>query len=946
DPLDETGYELLIRCQLAAGREGSAMGTYARLERALAGAHGGQPGRVLRELRDEATRSPDGLAGGSAIPLMPLALVRDRRTPLVGRERELAALVAACAPEASRSLVLVEGESGMGKSRLLAELAAVVIGQGGLVLHGRSFLTDPLPFGAMQQALRGVPGGRLGDVARLRRMVSDAPGDATRSPIDPAARRFQAFNQISDALGAAARTTRGPCVLLLDDAQWLDPSSVELLGHVVRGGGAGRLRLVMAARPRPAGVDDPVGVIEAAVGGSVRITLEGDSPLLRRSGEELGATIVDESDLGAATAVVLGRADLAVRQLVHLIAIGGDELTLVELAAVIGCEPSEAAGLAALAVADGLLEEPGAPGRAGRIHDARRQAVIRSTAPGAIRSAHRSLAGALESLLDEAVERRSQVPPMSPGVAGRDDEVVRSWMAAYGARLAEHWRRAGGLVAHNRAALYGSQAAEIALEGLAFERAAELAEQARVDLLASMSSITASGTSELSLLLLQGQALNAAGRLSAAAPVWLRAIEVAEATGSPDDQARAVLGLAGPRLGGAVQVPGLREALEASLRRSPADPSLEARVRSRLAGELRAGPVDERRALAESAIELARATGDGAAVADALLWRHLVKICDAEVEGRAALVDEAEQLARGAGRLDLALHARMVRFSDLVEAGRIDDADDELQGWDAEATEAQLPYNRWAAAVCAPTIALARCDLPVAIEGIRRAERLAAPLGDDWMVRSAIGGQWLSVQIVQGDIDGLRAVLEPLVASAAETNWVWGIALALGELIAGNDDRALELIDGPLRAGVDTLVDALRLPSLSFLAIVATTAGAPAPALEDLRRAMEPHAAVWATQHYGGTTHGPLATRIALVDVALGDLDRARARLAPYAVDPAEAEAAQGDELVQLAILMVQARILAASGQLEESRALHRTLADASREGGAHGWAALFERNA
>lgn len=919
DPLDEVGYELLMRCQLAAGREGSALSTYARAEAALSAVLGGQPGRALGELRREAQRAQPAEAGPGALGTLPVALARERRIQLVGREAELASLLAACSPAAPGGVVVIEGPSGIGKTRLLAELGAELVAAGGLVLHGRALQTEPLPFGALVHALRPITGVRPGDETE--------PVGPDDSP-DPAIRRFRAFERIRQAVTAAAPASAAPFVLLLDDAQWLDGSSAELLAHLTREQ-ASPLRVVLAQRTADAEHPVPAALVQTAAGTGRAITLTGPSPLMRRSADDLGASIVDAADLDPATAAALGRVDVAVRQLVHLIAVGGDALTLAELSAVLGCSAGEVEAMAAQAFVEGVLEEPGEAGQAGRLHDARRQAVLRTAPAPAIQSAHRSIAGALESLLDPAAEA----------------DGVQDWLRVTGARLADHWRRAGGAVAQRRAARYGARAAEVALEGLAFEKSASLAARAREDLRASSVSATALEADELGLLLLEGQALNAASMLAAARPVWLEAIALARSTGSPEEEATAVLGLGGPRLGGALRDPDFRGALEAALDRPPADPSLQARLRSRLAGELVDGPVDRRRALADEAIAIARASGSGVALAEALLWRHLVKVSDAEHDGRAALADEAEHAAREAGRLDLALHARMVRFSDLVEEGRIDDAEQELAGWEAEATSGVLPYNRWAAAVCAPSIALARCDVTAAIEGIRLAEELAAPLGDDWMVRSAIGGQWLTVFVVQGDTEALRATLEPLVASDGAIA-VWAAALALGELVAGNDARALELVGEAMRSGAEAMVDALRLPTLSFLALVASTAGASEETLRALRTAIEPHASSWATQHYGGATHGPLALRLALLEIALGDVETARARIAPFAPGTGEGSRHGGEELVGLTWTHVTARILAATGEIERAQAMHRELAQASRAGGALGWAALFERGA
>jgi tetratricopeptide (TPR) repeat protein len=444
---------------------------------------------------------------------------------------------------------------------------------------------------------------------------------------------------------------------------------------------------------------------------------------------------------------------------------------------------------------------------------------------------------------------------------------------------------------------------------------------------------------ELALLLLEGHALNAAGALAASRPVWAQAIDLARRAGTPDEEATAVLGLAGPRIGGALRDPDLRVALERALQRPPADPALGARLRSRLAGELVEGPVELRRDLAEEAIAIARSAGSSGALAEALLWRQLVKLCDAQPD-RGALVDEAESVAREAGRLDLALHARLLRFSDLVERGDLEAADDELAVWEREANAAILPYSRWVAAVSAPTVALARGRFGEAAELIARAKDLGAPLGDDWMVTSAVTGQLMSMALAVGEVDVVRETLGPVIDGGVALP-VWEAALAYSHLVAGDDDQALELLARAIRHGAASSVDALRITTASFLAVVAALAGGRRDTLEALHDALEPHAELWVVQHYGGATHGPVGYRLALLDVALGRLDAAQAGI--DAVD----RATGGAELVAVAAMeraQVVARLHVARGEHGKAAAAAGAAIARAEALGAHGWARLLRR--
>ena len=142
---------------------------------------------------------------------------------LVGRAREQSALRAALdAAVAGRgSLVLIGGEAGIGKTALAEALLAEARAQGALVLVGRCYdLSETPPYGPWAEALARAPhGDRV-----------PAPPDLAGGGAGSQAALFAA---VRDHLIALA-TTR-PLVLLLDDLQWADPASLDLLRTLARG---------------------------------------------------------------------------------------------------------------------------------------------------------------------------------------------------------------------------------------------------------------------------------------------------------------------------------------------------------------------------------------------------------------------------------------------------------------------------------------------------------------------------------------------------------------------------------------------------------------------------------------------------------------------------------------------------------------------------------------
>jgi len=163
---------------------------------------------------------------------------------LIGREREwdrLRATWQAVSRSRSRA-VLIEGESGVGKSRLADDFARWVTAEGGTVLRGRGFdVRVGVPFGAMIEALRsaldapGLSGTDPQWLAEVARVVPELKQRFARLPeIVPAstADSWRLFEGIAQMLLAISEET--PVTVLIDDVQWCDADSCALLHFLVR----------------------------------------------------------------------------------------------------------------------------------------------------------------------------------------------------------------------------------------------------------------------------------------------------------------------------------------------------------------------------------------------------------------------------------------------------------------------------------------------------------------------------------------------------------------------------------------------------------------------------------------------------------------------------------------------------------------------------------------
>ncbi|HEV7862485.1 MAG TPA: AAA family ATPase, partial [Acidimicrobiia bacterium] len=147
----------------------------------------------------------------------------------VGREAELARLTAALddANQGRAPAVVIEGESGAGKTRLLKEFAALAAERGATVLSGRCVDCGDAgpPYWPFVEALRPL---------------TDADTDSVAGGGD----RAGFFERVLDRLEAAGR--RSPVVLLLDDLHWADRSTRDLLGFLLANLAGGPGPLVVA----------------------------------------------------------------------------------------------------------------------------------------------------------------------------------------------------------------------------------------------------------------------------------------------------------------------------------------------------------------------------------------------------------------------------------------------------------------------------------------------------------------------------------------------------------------------------------------------------------------------------------------------------------------------------------------------------------------------------
>lgn len=167
--------------------------------------------------------------------------------PLVGRTRELHALTRAWeqARGGSPGVVLLGGEAGVGKTRLVEELRRTVTDDGGLVLVGGTPTRGSVaqPFAPLTAALRNLL--RALDPADQDHVIGPARTDLARllPELGPAGNAPAAFDQLTSeparlfelVLGVLNRLAdRRPFVFGIEDLHWAEPSTLDLVDFLAR----------------------------------------------------------------------------------------------------------------------------------------------------------------------------------------------------------------------------------------------------------------------------------------------------------------------------------------------------------------------------------------------------------------------------------------------------------------------------------------------------------------------------------------------------------------------------------------------------------------------------------------------------------------------------------------------------------------------------------------
>ena len=781
--------------------------------------------------------------------------------PFVGRSSELGTLrtLLPSADGEGGRVVLLAGEAGSGKSRLVREFAAEAARSGAVVLAGACDAAVRTPYRpfveALDQLVRAIDPGELSAAlgragGELTRLLPDLgariPELAPPVEADPDTERHRLHMAVTDLL--AGVSSERPVLLVLEDGHWADAPTLLLLRHLARAGGHARVLLLTTFRDTEAELPRALAETLADLRRSddvVRLRLDGLSDdevtefvRLAWTGEIAGGASELARALGALTE---GNAFLVCelwRALVelHAVAVVDGTIRLVRPLSELGTPESVrevvSHRLSRLEPATGrLLEVAATAGARFELGVVRRAAgLAEPELLGALDEAARS--GTIEELPARGLSYRFTHELVRRAVYDRLTGVKRAQLhlrvaealeaeAGAGGRglaeLAHHFTAAAPLGDGARAVEYNILAARSATAALAFDEAAER-------LRAALELRIESPSERAAVLLELGTAGHRAGRAVDALEAFSAAAEIAREQGDAELLARAAIGYEDACWRPGIVDRGAVELLEEAIATLGDDESpLRVGLLGGLARALDFRGDHERGAAARtSAVALARSLRDRTGLATVLVRCYWSR-GTSSLEEILDMLTEARALCEELGNTELRAEAMSWLVPTYVALLDVDAARRELTALRETSEATAQPFVQHVAAHYGSAIALGDGRLDEAEAMARSSHELGRLLtGRD--ASGVYGIQMFGLRREQGRLAELAPAIRVLGGGDRDAGpWRPGLALLLAEL--GMEREARRELARVADGGLEPFRTSLWLASLAYLAEAAALLG-------------------------------------------------------------------------------------------------------------------------
>jgi class 3 adenylate cyclase/tetratricopeptide (TPR) repeat protein len=785
----------------------------------------------------------------------------------VGRDAELAQMKRALelAKNGRGQVVAAVGEAGVGKSRLFFEFQAV--GQSGcLVLesfsvsHGKASAYLPLidllksyfEITSDDDA-RGRREKIAGKILMLDRALEDilpyiftllevAENDDQLARMDPEIRRRRTLDAIKRLL--LRESLHQPLIVVFEDLHWLDDGSRALLNLLADSIGTARIMILVNYRPEfthnwgnktyytqlrldPLSSESGDEMLNALLdegrdlAALRRLIIEktGGNPffmeeivqalfeqgaLVRNGSIKLAkslSTIQIPSTVQAVLATRIDRLPPEQKDLLQTLAVIGKEFPFRLVREVSGKSDDELLGLLSeLQIAEFIYEQP-AISDVGYVfkHALSQQVAAGSALLERRRVLHDRVARVLEAQFPETVDAQPEL------IAHHYTE------AGLGAQAIPYWQRAGERALQRSANLEAINHVKKGLELLG--STPDTPERNR----------PAHEAQHCSLLLLLGEAQQAAGDFMEACEAFLRASEVARSVGSTDDLVNSALAYAQAAHFGGVTTPNVVRLLEDGLQRlGSEDNPLSTKVHGSLALALGVmGQQQQAMVYAQKAVAIARGYDDPGLLAHSLQGMFYALSRPEQAQQRLIVSSQLLEASRAANSAELGHEALWPRSYALLESGEMvaaDQANDELSRL---AEERNRPFTIYLAAVFRTT----RAAMSGRFEESERLAQQALAIGQRVQTEAAsgiFGQQMFALRRQQGRLKEVEPVVRMFVQqNSAAAAWRPGLAVIYSEL-GLTDDARKEFEELAQEDFADLPPDVAWLGTMTYLVDVCT----------------------------------------------------------------------------------------------------------------------------